>query len=102
VGQISRDIKVRFLPDTYQIEPSVDEARTYFLHDIWYAQGLRKFGHVKGVGTASMSEPRQAFKNDPYFTDGYRLVLWVSSKPVSFSNVENLNWERPFKPTEDN
>jgi hypothetical protein len=102
VGQISRDIKVRFLPNTYQIEPLVDEARTYMLQDIWYAQGLIKFGYVKGVGAASMSEPRQTFSNDPYFTDGYRAVLWVSSRPVSFSDVENLNWEQPYKPTEGN
>jgi hypothetical protein len=102
VGQISRDIKVRFLQDTYQIEPLVDEARTYMLQDIWYAQGLMKFGYVKGVGAASMSEPRQTFNNDPYFTDGYRLVLWVSSRPVSFSDVENLHWERSYKATKDN
>lgn len=102
VGQISRDIKVRFLADTYQIEPLVDEARNYMLQDIWYDQGLIKFGYVKGVGAAPISKPRQTFNNDPYFTDGYRLVLWVSSRPVSFSDVENLNWERPHKPTEDN
>jgi hypothetical protein len=102
VGQISRDIKVRFLADTYQIEPLVDEARTYMLQDIWYAQGLIKFGYVKGVGAASMSEPRQTFNNDIYFTDGYRLVLWMSSRTVSFSDVESLQWERPYKATKDN
>lgn len=102
IGQIRRDIKVRFLPDTYQIEPLVDEARTYMLQDIWYAQGLMKFGYVKGVGAASISEPRYTFNNNPYFTDGYRLVLWVSSRPVSFSDVESLNWEQPKKETKDN
>jgi hypothetical protein len=101
VGQISRTIKVRFLPDTYQIEPLVDEARTYMLQDIWYAQGLMKFGYVKGVGSASITQPRQTFNNHPYFTDGYRLVLWVSNKPVSFSDVENLDWERPIRVTKD-
>ena len=102
VGQISRDIKVRFLPDTYQIEPLVDEARTLILQDFWYAQGLIKFGHVKGVGAATLYEPRKTFNNDSYFTDGYRLVLWVSSKPVSFSDVENLNWEKPQTVRRDN
>jgi len=72
------------------------------LQDIWYAQGLMKFGYVKGVGAASMSEPRQTFNNDPYFTDGFRLVLLVSSRPVSFSDAENLNWERSYKATKDN
>ncbi len=102
VGQVSRDIKVRFLQDIYQIEPFVDEARIYMLQDIWYGQGLMKFGYVKGVGAASISKPRQTFNNDPYFTDGYRLVLWVSSRPVSFSDADNLNWEQPIKATKDN
>jgi hypothetical protein len=102
VGQIRRDIKVRFLQDTYQIEPLVDEARTYMFQDIWYAQGLMKFGYVKGIGAASIYKPRKTFNDDTYFTDGYRLVLWVSSRPVSFSDVENLNWEQPRKATKDN
>lgn len=95
VGQISRDIKVKYLPNTFRIEPLVDEARTYILQDLWYSQTLAKFGYVKGVGAASMSEPRKTLQDDPYFTDGYRLVMWVSRKPISFSEVEALHWEIP-------
>jgi hypothetical protein len=98
VGQISRDIKVRYLPGIFRIEPAVDEARSYILQDLWYSQTLAKFGYVKGLGAASMSNPRNTLQDDPYFTDGYRLVIWVSRKPVSFSEVEVLDWEvRPLK-----
>jgi hypothetical protein len=95
VGQISRDIKVRYIPNKFQIEPLVDEARAYIVQDLWYSQTLAKFGYVKGVGAASMSEPRRTLQGDPYFTDGYRLVMWVSRKPISFSEVEALHWEVP-------
>jgi hypothetical protein len=95
VGQISRDIKVRYIPNKFDIEPLVDEARTYILQDLWYSQTLAKFGYVKGVGAASMSKPRKTLEDDPYFTDGYRLVIWVSRKPISFSEVEALHWEIP-------
>ena len=95
VGQISRDIRVRYIPNKFQIEPLVDEARTYILQDLWYSQTLAKFGYVKGVGAASMSEPRKTLQDDTYFTDGYRLVMWVSRKPISFSEVEALHWEIP-------
>lgn len=98
VGQISRDIEVRYLPGIFRIEPAVDEARTYILQDLWYSQTLAKFGYVKGVGAASMSEPRKTLQDDSYFTDGYRLVIWVSREPISFSEVEVLDWEvRPFR-----
>jgi hypothetical protein len=50
---------------------------------------------VKGVGAASMWKPRKTLEDDPYFTDGYRLVMWVSRKPISFSEVEALHWEIP-------
>jgi hypothetical protein len=96
VGQISRDIKVRYLPNTFRLEPLVDEARTYILQDLWFSQGLEKFGYVKGVGAASMSEPHLELEGAPYFTDGYRVVLWLSSRPVSFSDVEVVHWEVPY------
>ncbi|MFC1828129.1 LssY C-terminal domain-containing protein [Thermodesulfobacteriota bacterium] len=102
VGQISRDIKVRFLKNIYQIEPLVDEARTYLLQDLWYTQTLLKYGYVKGVGEAPMSAPHQTFNNDTYFTDGYRTVMWVTGKPVSLSEVETMDGERPIKTMTDN
>jgi hypothetical protein len=93
VGQISRDIPVRWLGSVYKIEPLVDEARTYIWQDIMYSNVLAKYGYVKGVGAATISNPHKTFQNDPYFTDGYRAVMWVSSNPVSFSEIEFLDWE---------
>jgi hypothetical protein len=85
VGQISRDIGVRFTTKTlltHKIDPDVDETRAFLLQDLWYSQGLLKFTLIKGVGAAPISEPRGNLTGDPYFTDGLRAVLWVSSDPV--------------------
>ena len=101
IGQISRNIKVRYLPNTYKLEPLVDEARTYILQDLWYSQGLEKYGYVNGVGAAPMSEPRSNFKGDTYFTDGYRLVMWVSGRSISFSDVEVVPWYMPSEISSD-
>ena len=98
VGQISRDIGVRFTWKTivtHKIDPDVDEARDYLIQDLWYSQGLEKFAYVKGVGKAPISEPRGNLTGDPYFTDGYRAVLWVSSHPIGFEDVEFVEWEIP-------
>jgi len=102
-GQISRDIGVRFTSKTittHKIDPDVDETRDYLVQDLWYSEGLRKFGYVKGVGAAPISEPRANLTGDPYFTDGYRAVLWVSSKPIRFTDVEFVKWESPHDPHE--
>lgn len=95
VGQISRDIRGRALWNRYQIEPNVDEARTYILQNLVYSYSLIKYAYVKGVGAAPISEPRETLLGDTYFTDGYRIVLWVSSEPVSPMEVEVVEWEPP-------
>jgi hypothetical protein len=98
VGQISRDIGVRFTRKTiltHKIDPDVDETRGYLIQDLFYALGLSKFAFVEGVGAASIESPRVNLTGDPYFTDGLRAVLWVSSKPVDLEDVEFLDWQLP-------
>jgi hypothetical protein len=98
IGQISRDIGVRFTSKTivtHKIDPDVDETRDYLLQDLLYSQGLAKFAYVKGVGAAPISEPRENLTGDPYFTDGYRAVMWMSSKPVSLEDIAFVRWEVP-------
>ena len=98
IGQISRDIGVRFTRKTittHKIDPDVDETRGFLIQDLWYSQGLKKFGYVAGVGAATYEEPRGNLTGDPYFTDGYRAVLWVSSQPSAFDEVGWFAWELP-------
>ena len=99
VGQINRDIGLRFawLTVIYKIDPAVDDVRNYILQDLWYSQGLAKFGFVKGVEAAPISKPRRDTLGNRYFTDGYRIVVWVSGEPVSFSEVVQMEWENPLK-----
>ena len=90
LGQISRDIGVRFTTKTittHKIDPDVDETREFLLEDLVYSQALQKLAYVDGVGAAPMDQPRGNLTGDPYFTDGYRLVLWVTSQPVDISDV---------------
>jgi hypothetical protein len=98
VGQISRDIGVRFTTKTivtHKIDQDVDEARDFLIQDLLYSQGLVKAAYVKGVGAAPISEPRNNLTGDPYFTDGLRAVLWVSSDPIDFEVFEIIEWEIP-------
>ena len=98
IGQISRDIGVRFTSKTittHKIDPDVDETRNFLIQDLWYSQSLKTFGFVKGVGAAAYELPRGNLTGDPYFTDGYRAVLWVSGQPMAFSDVVRIDWETP-------
>ncbi|UCF41086.1 MAG: LssY C-terminal domain-containing protein [Gemmatimonadota bacterium] len=99
IGQISRDIGVRFVfgfpPTTHKIDPDVDEARSGLIQDLAYSQALARFAFVKGVGAAPRDAPRHNLTGDPYFTDGLRAVLFFGPRPRTLSEVEYLDWERP-------
>jgi hypothetical protein len=94
IGQISRDIGVHFTwrtITTHKIDPDVDETREFLLEDFAYAESLEKFGYVSGVGAAPYDQPRGNLTGDPYFTDGLRVVIWVSESPTAITEVEVLD-----------
>jgi hypothetical protein len=96
VGQISRDIGVKFtlmtgFLTTHVVDPDVDNDRWYLVQNLVDAQALSKLGYVSGVGAA----PPHNLGGDPYFTDGLRAVLLCTEVPVGFSQVEFFDWEFP-------
>jgi hypothetical protein len=100
VGQISRDIGVKFTLksptiSTHVIDPDVDEARRYFIEDLAYSQALASFGFVKGVGAVSKETPKMNLVGDPFYTDGLRAVLFFESRPYTLSDIDILDWEVP-------
>jgi hypothetical protein len=100
VGQISRDVGVRFTTTswhltTHTIAPDVDEDRGYLLQDLLRAEGVARFGFVAGVGAAPRSAPRTTLTGDPYFTDGLRLVLFLADRRTPVGEVEFVHWEVP-------
>jgi len=100
VGQVSRDIGVRFTtkawpPVTHKIDPDIDEARDAVLEDLLFSQTIAQVGFVKGAGRATPSKPRTNLTGDPYFTDGLRAVAILEPGPTSLGEVRSLHWETP-------
>ena len=104
VGQISRDIGVKFttktpILTTHVIDPEVDEARRYLLEDLTYSQALARIAYVKGVGESSRESPQFNLGGDPYFTDGMRAVMFFEPRPRTLSDIDPLgDWEVPPRP----
>jgi hypothetical protein len=98
VGQISRDIGSRLTIHsptltTHKIDPDVDEARASLVDDMAYSQNFAKFGRVAGVGAAPQGAARENLTTDPYYTDGYRIVLVFDREPTPLTEVELFPWE---------
>lgn len=100
VGQVSRDIGVRYTtktwpPVTHKIDPDVDEARRSVVEDLFFSDTVSRIGFVKGVGQATPSRPRENLTGDPYFTDGLRVVIFLEPGAVSQHQIRFLDWEFP-------
>ena len=80
---------------THKIDPDVDETREGLLENLAYSQALEKVAYLGGVGEAPIDQPRANLTGDPYFTDGYRLVLWVTSHPTDIADIEVELWRIP-------
>ncbi|MEN8129899.1 MAG: LssY C-terminal domain-containing protein [Pseudomonadota bacterium] len=98
VGQISRDIGTRLTIHspyltTHKIDPNVDEALLAVIQDLAYSQYLARFALVNGVGAAPKSAPRENLTTDPYYTLGYRGVLFFDKRSTALADIEFLPWE---------
>lgn len=94
IGQISRDIGVRFTLKTWnltthKIDPNVDEARDYVIDDLMEAGRVSRVAFVRGAGAAERTSPSRNLTGDPYFTDGLRAVAIFSASRTA---PVFLNW----------
>jgi hypothetical protein len=95
VGQVGREYGQRSSAGNVH-KLDWDEVRSFFLQNIWYSQGLKKYAFVKSTGgAATISQPKTTFRGTNYITDGYRLVMWLSADSVPLSEVEAVDWDRP-------
>jgi len=98
VGQVSRDIGVKLSRKTFvthKIDPYVDEARLFVTLDLAGSQSLRAVGYVAGVGASDRASPRLNYTDDPYYTDGLRVVLVLGDGRYTLGDLDLLPWEMP-------
>jgi hypothetical protein len=57
------------------------------LHFAWSGTGV----------SVSQESPALDFNENAWFSDGYRLILWVSGDAVSLSETSEIEWDKaPF------
>jgi hypothetical protein len=95
LAQVGRPVGGRFAHHDMAddaLHGDVDEARNYLVQDMMYSGGLDKLGFVNGVGPAPRVHPRATLNGVSYYTDGLRAVMFFATRPLSFSNVQILDW----------
>ena len=77
----------------------MDLTREYLLHSLLDAGLVAGFGFVKGSTPATRDAPAVNLANDPYFSDGLRLVVELSPHPRPYHEVRSMRWEQSSAPT---
>lgn len=103
IGQISRDIGVKLARKsptltTHVIDPVVDEARDRLLQHLLLNLRIDRFGFVRAAPPSTPARPQHNLTEDPYFSDGLRLVLSISPTPTAVEDVRNFGWEQNTAP----
>ena len=65
------------------------------MQDLMMSGFVELYGYVNGVGAAPASAPRTNLTGDPYYTDGLRVVIFLSNQTTPIENIHKLSWEVP-------
>ena len=96
VGQVSYDMSGATGQDAYKhyrIDPDIDDARMYLLQNFWYTQSLERLAFVSGAPKATIEAQTKNFSGVKYFSDGLRVVLFVSEEPIGMDETRVLQWD---------
>jgi hypothetical protein len=80
VGQVSRDIGVRYTTKTWnlmthKIDPDTDDSALYVVSDLVYRHRVTKYAPVGGGVPSTLEKPAKNLTGDPYYTSGRRIVI---------------------------
>jgi hypothetical protein len=70
-------------------DPDTDDGRNFFLQNLWYSQSLEVIAYTKTGKLVPVEAPVVDFNNNPFFSDGLRIVLWLSGDPVALQDARN-------------
>ncbi len=86
--QTGRPVGGRFVDEDLPqpMHANVNEARNLLIGDMAYSGGLERLGFVRG--SAPPADPSLQ-------ADGFRAVLFFTTRPRSFAQIDVLDWETP-------
>ena len=90
----------RWIGPVSRMDADVDNARNFAAQKFFYGQALKANAWVAGEEVVPVTSFWDNLVQRPYFTDGYRVVLWVSGVPFSMLEIHARAWDSPPKWTQ--
>ncbi len=107
VGQVSRDISIKptLLSPTFTthvIDPNIDEAREHLLQSLLVVGVVKRFAFAAAIPRVTADAPRVNLTEDPYYTDGQRLLMQVSGRQtIAPEEVVFVEWQSSDDPSRE-
>jgi hypothetical protein len=76
-----------------KLDPDANDGRNYLLQNIWYSHSLEAFAWSRSGKRVPESAPEFDFNDNPWFSDGFRLVLWISGETIALMETESRRWD---------
>ena len=87
----------RLIGSVTRLDADVDNARNFAIQKFFYGQAITSIAWTLGEEVVPASSFWDTLIRVSYFTDGYRIVLWLSAEPVSMFDLEIRRWDVPPK-----
>jgi hypothetical protein len=97
-AQIKHAIGRRFqIEETFlgvRLDPDINDGRNFLMQNLWYSGSLKHYAWSDSGLRVAQDSPALDFNENAWFSDGYRLVLWVSGEAVSLSETSEIVWDQ--------
>jgi hypothetical protein len=78
-----------------RLDADVDNARNFAIQKLLYGQAIKSTAWIAGEEVVPVTSFWDTLISTPYFSDGYRMVLWLSTDPVSLFEINPRAWDTP-------
>jgi hypothetical protein len=85
----------RWIGRVTRLDADVDNARNFAAQKFLYGQAIKSSAWIAGAEVVPVTNFWNTLFNTPYFTDGYRIVLWLSAEPYSMFEINIRSWDAP-------
>lgn len=76
-----------------RLDPDTNNGRNFLLQNFWYNRSLESYAWSISGKSVDEADPVSDFKGNVWFSDGFRIVMWLSGEPVSLLTAKSRKWD---------
>jgi hypothetical protein len=88
-SRVDAELIPQFLKNS--VAADLDGAKRLLFQNLWYNHSILRAGYAGGVGESTVDKPAVTFDGIEYFTNGSRLVTFLSEESVALDEAVIIN-----------